>query len=319
MANLFVKGDNTNLVFIKSKNIKVFPCGRRKSLLVDLDGGDNTVNDRYYIPFDPEARLNTEANNRKHSGLNGYKQSYLLNWKSNGYISLVLAGYLFEIASGMNPAEFGTALSEAIASNTSSKSTNKSIFVNIKLADMSLLAEKDQVPAAKTKILRDQVTNQQPLPGLDIFRLIDTDSKNPTEDPNNYYFCGLSFSHYTYTDDDKTAWVSLQLLDSDGNTWKIHEASRLPVIEHGDEENSVKIPGDLYLGDSNNKSDLHVSGDAYIDGKLTASDVIIKSANGDEQHAITMKIVEVIENDVSKWQLQFNGATEIDSLGQQIN
>ena len=51
--------------FVKSLNVQAFPCGRRRS-------DSNQV-----IPFDPEARLNTEANNRKHSGINGYTQTFL--------------------------------------------------------------------------------------------------------------------------------------------------------------------------------------------------------------------------------------------------
>ena len=79
---MFVRSsDNANLIFIKSRYIKAFPCSRRRSnLTIDTDGNENSVLDKYYIPFDPEARLNTEANNRKHSALNGYKQDYLREW-----------------------------------------------------------------------------------------------------------------------------------------------------------------------------------------------------------------------------------------------
>ena len=97
---MFVKNNDNRLVFIKSKNVNVFPCGRRRSNLIDADGSTLTVNDRYYIPFDPEARLNTEANNRKHSGLNGFRQSYIYDWSytaSSGVLSLVIEGYLFNI------------------------------------------------------------------------------------------------------------------------------------------------------------------------------------------------------------------------------
>ena len=88
---MFHKDTANNLVFIESSYIKVFPCGCRKSELVE------TGATKQYIPIDPEARLNTEANNRKHSGLNGYKQEYLNYWNTNGELSLVLAGYLFNI------------------------------------------------------------------------------------------------------------------------------------------------------------------------------------------------------------------------------
>ena len=83
--------ENDNiLAFIKSKNIQVFPCGRRRS--TDIAGTGTR------LPFDPEARLNTEANNRKHSSLNGFTQTYLKEWDTTGKrLSLSIAGYLFDI------------------------------------------------------------------------------------------------------------------------------------------------------------------------------------------------------------------------------
>ena len=86
---MFVKNKN-GLVFIKSKNINAFPCGRRRGIINKESAAD------VYIPFDPEARLNTEANNRKHSSINGFKQSYL-KWTNDGTLLLVIEGYLFNI------------------------------------------------------------------------------------------------------------------------------------------------------------------------------------------------------------------------------
>lgn len=271
---MFIKDtiDNNNLVFIKSKYIKAFPCGRRRSELVDSDNNKDTVSDRYYIPFDPEARLNTEANNRKHSGLNGYKQSYLSYWNDNGDISLVLGGYLFDIASDYSTVnDFGAAIAKANMLNIS----NGGIFVNVKLAKVSFFQGTKDVPQANTEILRDQSTHADPLPCLDL--LYGTDKTSI----DSYYFSGLSFSSSNLAAEDTDGtegWISLPLLDGDNGAWKIHEASRLPVIEHGDERDSIKIPGSLTI--ENNLT---------VEGEITTSAVKVK--NGNEYiYATTLKV-----------------------------
>jgi hypothetical protein len=243
---MFIKNAN-GLVFIKSENVKVFPSGRRSSTAIDIDNDLATVSDRYYIPFDPEARLNTEANNRKHSGLNGFKQSYLLDYnETDGSLSIVLAGYLFNIQLNYGyrtPTELGTAFAEKFA-------MAKSVYANIKLANVALFGSAD-TPEIGTEILRDQVSNDTPAACLDF--LIDKQDKTKR---SSYYFSGLSFSA-----EDKTAAsstdrvISLKILQQNSSgEWEIYEPSKLPAIDHGDTENSVKV-GDLTatgikLGDS---------------------------------------------------------------------
>ena len=91
--------DESMLTFIKSTNIQAFPCGRRSSAVnYDKNSDGKLDNEKYYFPFDPEARLNTEANNRKHSSLNGYTQTYLKQWNTDSkLLTMSLAGYLFSI------------------------------------------------------------------------------------------------------------------------------------------------------------------------------------------------------------------------------
>lgn len=278
--------DNNNLVFIKSKNIKAFPCGRRRSSLVDTDNNNDTVSDRYYIPFDPEARINTEANNRKHSGLNGFKQSYLNYWKLDGSISLVLGGYLFDITAEYGYATgnlFGTAVAESL------NISNGSLFVNIKLATMEFFAGSDNIPAANTEILRDQTTSKTPLECLDqpIADGVDTTKLD------NYYFCGLSLSNVNLEEAYEGAgWISLQLLDFIDGVWVIHEASRLPKIDHGDERDSVKIPGSLII--ENN---------LIVNGEISADAVKIKDGDGQDAYATTLKVVtnQNVTNQLQFW------------------
>ena len=191
---MFIKDiqiNNNGLVFIKSNAIKAFPCGRRRSGLVDADNNNDTVGDRYYIPFDPEARLNTEANNRKHSGLNGYKNTYLNSWNSSGDVSLVIAGYLFDIASSYHSDAISdsiTKFGKAVAGKLGGAVDN--IFVNIKLANMTFFAGSKTTPAAATEILRDQTISVQPLECLDQLYGPNADR----DKPDSYYFYGLSFS-----------------------------------------------------------------------------------------------------------------------------
>ena len=95
-----IAGVDQILTFIKSSNIQAYPCGRRRAV-EDRDLNDNDIveaDEHIRIPFDPEARLNTEANNRKHSSLNGYTQTYLKEWdEKKKLLTVALAGYLFNI------------------------------------------------------------------------------------------------------------------------------------------------------------------------------------------------------------------------------
>lgn len=237
---MFIKDtiNNNELVFIKSKYIKAFPSGRRRAFVT---GSKDTASKSYYIPFDPEARLNTEANHRKHTGLNGFSQTYLKDWLSDGTIRFVLGGYYFEISV---PSESGTSQPDGFGHAVAEKLgiTSGSIFANIKLASVGLLSDNANTIEAKTEILRDQSTEDTPASALDMLHL--PADKSDSENPDYYYFHGLSFSKEAKTGD---VWVSLQLLDYDGEHWVIHEASRLPEIKHGDAAKSVEIPGDLLV------------------------------------------------------------------------
>jgi hypothetical protein len=73
------------LTFLQSLNVQVYPCGRRRSA-VQNDG------ENYYIPFDPEARLNTEFNNRKLASANGFTESYIDIWNADNAIKICWDG-----------------------------------------------------------------------------------------------------------------------------------------------------------------------------------------------------------------------------------
>jgi hypothetical protein len=258
-------------VFIKSTNIKVFPCGRRRSR-IDEDGNANTVSDRYYIPFDPEARLNTEANTRKHSGLNGYKTSYIYRWTEIGErestLTIVINGYLFEILLADDifnrdepkaVAKFGAALETALKAEQNSLS---SIYAVIKLANIKFVEGRvdGSIPSASTQVLRDLSADTNAVPAQCLDQLILGTADGDIDKAENYYFSGLTFSSVKPNTDEIDDVYYLQLLDNDGTGWHIHEQSRLPKIDHGDTENSVNIPGDLTVEGTINADDILIDG-----------------------------------------------------------
>ena len=206
MFNETYSDNNITLTFIKSTNIQAYPCGRRRSNLVDKDGSDTTTNDQYYFPFDPEARLNTEANNRKHSSLNGYTQTYLQDWdSSNKVLSLAVAGYLFNITLDdyivdpdtdqpvYNLDAFGNAIITALLTNAdATESQATSIYVNILLEDVKLFTGFQEY---YTSILRNQSNNNKaPETSLDLLNEKSRNNLEKAKNFDNYYFSGLSFS-----------------------------------------------------------------------------------------------------------------------------
>ena len=247
-----------NLTFVKSADISAYPCGRRRSQLVELDvDGDNNTDSNYYIPFDPEARLNTEANNRKYSSINGYTQTYLNTWDSEeGLLSLSLAGYLFNIKLAnncLNAESFATCVLKALNLNEESLSKVEAIYANILIQEVPLFTG---FKSYNTGVLRNQSATTDPETCLDLPK--SGDNVNIT-DFNNYYFSGLSFSAEALSgkadtrsetivtaisgnqDELPQTIVSLRLLDIIEGKWQIHQPAFLPHIEHGDEVDSIKV------------------------------------------------------------------------------
>lgn len=297
---MFVEKHSINdigLTFIKSANIQAYPCGRRRSELVDSDGSIETVDDKYYIPFDPEARLNTEANNRKHSGLNGFTQTYLTEWEDDqDNLLLALAGYLFKIKLDNNYKkvnDFGNAVVTQLSTLAGAQQSSawvepERIYANILLEDTALF---QGFMAYNTSVLRNQTDSSTPEVTLDLLTTPSRDnaSLSDIQDFNNYYFSGLSFSaeplsgvqetHSTtyVTKENGTAQQidSLCILEKDNETgaWVVHQPAYLPKIEHGDEVDSIKVK-------------------AVFTEKLVQKDIPVPS-------------MQVVGNDDDGYQLQF--------------
>ena len=86
----FIEYDNNN--YIRSQNIKIFPCAHRGYY------NSNTTPSQALV-FDPEARSTTEANfiNNFHK-LSSIKESYVLDWDPTlGTLKCVIGGYYVEI------------------------------------------------------------------------------------------------------------------------------------------------------------------------------------------------------------------------------
>lgn len=314
---MFVKPDSdNNLIFINSLNIKAFPCGRRRSQLIDTDGN---TNDQYSIPYDPEARLNTEANNRRHSSLNGYSQTYLDSWDADSEtLSLVLAGYLFNIdLKGIKVGELDVDKQQAQI-NSFANAINgeaESIYANIRIEEVPLFSG-DNLNYT-TSVLRNQTSSNSAEACLDL----PISSTQDLTNEENYYFSGLSFStspiakpvegdntHVLVSNiDDKTRGVlniykdaqlhqqviSLYILKKVDGIWKIHEPAKLPKIEHGDAENSIKV-GKI------------ISGDISSTGNISAKSI---SCNG--ASVAQVKLAETSDdNGNTCYQLQFTNVAK---------
>lgn len=294
-----------NLAFVKSVDIQAFPCGRRR-IPQKVDG-------EFSIPFDPEARLNTEANNRKHVGLNGYTQTFLRGWNVDdcGLLSLSLAGYLFEInlpkagtaedgsIQYIDVDAFGTALEERLGI------TDTKIYANILIKDTPLFAgsPKDYT----TKVLDTQSSNIDV--ALDLLR-----DQTPEEtlvdktDINNYYFSGLSFSTSPLTGSTIThsevvvtknadgkdilpqTKVSLCILEKVEGKWKIHQPALLPKIEHGTTKESIVLGDTLIERRLDDEDNVITEGNIIVDNKVITKDL---DASG------VILATEELENDVN--------------------
>jgi hypothetical protein len=223
---------NKILTFIKSAHVQAFPCGRRRGNL--REGSGATANEQYYFPFDPEARLNTEANNRKASGLNGFTQTYLKDWdKTNKLLTLALAGYFFDITLSddyigtddvtgeylFKTNDFGNTIHTSIkqkaeslkaaadeagitedieaATNVLTAAYNATkIYANILIEDAQLFSGFQEYYAS---VLRNQSSDSAD--SLDLLKTTaSTGDIIASRDFNNFYFSGLSFSTTPLTD-----------------------------------------------------------------------------------------------------------------------
>ena len=255
------------VAFARSSCIQAYPCGRRRAI-ADKNGNGSLNSDECYIPFDPEARLNTEENNRKHSSQNGFTQTFLNTWdENNSQLSMSLGGYSFKLdlkGAGFDltsPKSFSSKLASTL--NTSSTK----IYANIVVDDTKLFAGHGKFYF--TGVLRNQ-DDKEASTSLDVL----VDSSLSAADTNNYYFSALSFTdqplanpdcisknqglilsssndgtrsvatvYLDETEKSKRVIYSLCILEKIDGDWQIHQPAFLPNIKHGTTPDSVVIPG----------------------------------------------------------------------------
>ena len=175
--------------YFKSRDVRVFPSSFR--------GTYNTAT------FDPEARLNTEANFIAPK-ISGNKASYIVNYTTNK-IKFVLGGYYFEI-------------NNITAYNLNDK------YLNIKLREFTIAenqndANKDS--ERKTSLLETwEENNDHILDSLD-------------SEANISYFSGLKISSIN---PENVAYASIKLFDAEGN---INQEAILVDLDHGTGENTL--------------------------------------------------------------------------------
>lgn len=240
------RGSNSGqyLSFLGSKYVKVFPCGRRRAY--KKDGTP--------IPFDPEAKLNTELNNRKVSGLNSLNESFYVGQEwSTDLLRLVIGGYSFdiELANGYkNVADFCEKATDFIGNN------DKAIYANIKLSKIQIYESNDSSYDSSsaldsyTWVLKNQSDDTN-------ISYLDIKIKDDPATIDDFYFSGLSFSTYPLVDDMTTdtdyahgpIYSSADVTQQDFSIklfiydkgWKLNPAILLPELSHGDTDKSVRF------------------------------------------------------------------------------
>lgn len=246
------------LNYFKSKDVRVFPSSFR-----------GTFNET--ISFDPESRLNTEANFIAPK-ISGNKASYIVDYTKTEEvitsIKFVLGGYYFEIK------------------NLNSYSLNDSYLHiklrNIKIADNQQADNKDSERI--TTVLGPWGTNTD-----NILDYLDTENKIS-------YFTGLKISEENA---DSNAAASIKLLDADGN---INQEAILVDLDHGKGENTL-LHGVGLKANSENQT---VFG-TYNDNKTTTLFEIGKgSANDTRANALEISTTTTVVNNPT---ININGET----------
>lgn len=301
------------LAFLPSLDVQAFPCGRRRSEQVTITNSDG-IAESFHVPYDPEARLNTEVNNRQQTGLNGFKQSYIKSFADNyNDITLVIAGYIFKITTSYNVQDLGGFRTpyEAFAGTfisdvySGKRDDIQSIYANIRIEEVPLYTGattyntwviRDQAPAAETNAA---ITSIDKLAS----RYKDATSALLKSNPEQcFYFAGLSFSTEALAVDDDNKTVKEQLIETDGKKqrvvslrildwdaaaqrWVVHYPALLPKVDHGDSAESVAV------------------------ANLYADRVFIGRSKNEVPYITLVQTVDAEDADNDVYQLQFSSAT----------
>ena len=215
----FIKPDNDKYYFVKSNNIKVFPCAYR--------GYKSTADGP--VVFDPEARSTTEANFTKtYHQISPNKTSYIVSWtgstSSEGTLTFVLGGYYFEI-NHCKATDF-----------IGADNTEYSIYINLK--NQALATSSDDI-SRTTEVLSSYRDTEDYLD----FKIDDTE---------NYIFAGLAISTVADLDIDYsyklTPFKAVLNEDNDLADIKLnYSACALPnLLDTGTGDYSIRMIEEIY-------------------------------------------------------------------------
>jgi hypothetical protein len=219
MENLIHNGENN--YYFKSGDIRVFPSSFRGT----YKAGDNT-NDPD-VTFDPEARLNTEANFILPKAIIG-DSSYIIEYNTaQNKIKFVLGGYYFELSNANSYLE-----------------DLKDQYIGIKLRSITLLdpvqegikVEHQHDSTRKTYLLDSWEENADHVLDIPI--------------GGDYAFTGINVIGSDLSAESITTHAKLKLILSDGS---INQAAYLPVISHGAGINSL-LHGEGLNADGKNQT-----------------------------------------------------------------
>jgi hypothetical protein len=213
----------TNLIngyYFKSSDVKVFPSSFRGSYKVSASAPE--------ITFDPEARLNTEANFVAPKTTLG-KTAYIVKYddKDNKKIAFVLGGYYFEIL------DLDKYLKEL---------ANKTIGITLRTirlqdpVEKASTSQKDSV--RETKIL-DSWLNTNKATSSDI--ILDT------EIAGEYCFTGLKVLESDLNTEGADDTIKLFLSESG----TLNQEALIPMLEHGAGDNTLKHGKELIAAGAN--------------------------------------------------------------------
>lgn len=214
MANLITIGESK---YFKSKDIKVFPSSFRGA----YKSGTSTLDPE--ITFDPEARLNTEANFILPKTELG-KKSYIIEYnETQKKISFILSGYYFEL---LNVNDY---LDEI-----------KNKYIGLKLRTITL-----QDPTKLDGQFRYDGYRETQL--LDSWESSSDDILDLLSD-GSYCFTGLKVLSSELSSEGSDAKLKLFLEDK-----TLNQEALLPIIEHGTAPNTIKL-GTGLIADFDNQT-----------------------------------------------------------------
>lgn len=275
-------------VFIPSQNINVFPCSRR---------GQKTT-EGSLLNYDPEARLNTERTNRLRTSINGFTDSFIVEFKANKLV-FVLAGYRIEIKE-FNPASIATALGI----------TDGTIYAHLSLHD--------GIPFGVANYYTEILYRQSAEVDNNYIDVEYSDGNTASS-----FFMGVSFTAEEAFDtilingaNKQLKEANLPLFSKSGNDWEPVQTSLLPKIEHDTEPDSIKLSGDFTVKHGDQES-FKVTKDATLLGPTAMSKLIVgELTEGDEFDSVnsgTIKVKGHIETPELEVTDNGNGQANIDT------